>query len=94
MVNKEKLGFIDFFPDTAFDDHFENFFKKIKDQKLKLKVKKQVKKVICDPEMGKPMRNLRKGTRELYIKPYRLSYIFLEKPGKIIFLDIYHKDNQ
>jgi mRNA-degrading endonuclease RelE of RelBE toxin-antitoxin system len=94
MVVKEKLHFIDCFPDVLFDIHFENFFHKIKDKKLGLKVKKQVKRVICDPEIGKPMKNVRKGTREVYISPFRLSYLFIEKENKLIFLRIYHKDKQ
>ena len=40
------------------------------------------------------MRYQRKGTRELYIKPYRLSYEIIEKEILILFLDIYHKDRQ
>lgn len=35
------------------------------------------------------MRNVRKGTREVYVKPYRLSYYFNKKENLIIFLDFY-----
>jgi len=40
------------------------------------------------------MRHARKGTRELYIKPYRLSYAYIKEENKIIFLNLYHKDEQ
>jgi mRNA-degrading endonuclease RelE of RelBE toxin-antitoxin system len=79
---------------TEFGSHFEKGFKKIKDQSLKEQVKKQIKKIIENPEIGKPMRYERKGTRELYIPPFRLSYAYLEKEDKIIFLYLYHKDKQ
>lgn len=68
--------------------------KKIKDSSLKEKVKKQIAKIIKDPEIGKPMMYARKGTRELYIKPFRLSYSYLKDKDKIILLDLYHKDQQ
>ena len=54
----------------------------------------QIEKIIQNPEVGKPMRNVRKGTRELYIKPFRLSYSYIKSEDKIILLDFYHKDKQ
>ncbi len=78
-------------------DYKDTFLKKIsriKDKNIKEKVKKQIKKIIENPKMGKPMRFSRKGTRELYIKPFRLGYAYLEKENKLIFLDIYHKKFQ
>lgn len=72
-------------------DKFSKICQKIKDSLLKTKVKKQIKKIINNPEIGKPMRNIRKGTRELYIKPFRLSYSYFKDEDKIILLDLYHK---
>ena len=40
------------------------------------------------------MRNIRKGTRELYIKQFRLSYLYIKNKDKIILLDFYHKKKQ
>ena len=60
----------------------------------KSQIKKQVEKIIENPETGKPMRYNRKGTREVYISPYRLAYAYLSSENKIIFLGIYHKDEQ
>lgn len=54
----------------------------------------QIKKIICNPEVGKPMKTSRKGTREVYATPYRLSYIFSRDKELLYFLSIYHKDKQ
>jgi len=78
-------------------DYKDTFLKKIsriKDKNLKEKVKKQIKKIIENPLLGKPMRFSRKGTRELYVKPFRLGYAYVEKENKLISLDIYHKKFQ
>ncbi|MCD6455194.1 MAG: type II toxin-antitoxin system RelE/ParE family toxin [Methanophagales archaeon] len=68
--------------------------KRSKDNLLKSKVKKQISKIIDSPEIGKPMRYAKKGTREVYVTPFRLSYLYIEKENKIVFLDLYHKDEQ
>ena len=67
---------------------------KIKDSIIKEQVKKQIKKMLENPEIGKPLRYARKGTRELYIGSFRLAYAYLKKEQKIILLDLYHKDEQ
>jgi len=79
---------------VEFDVPFERTVKKIKDNPLKEKVKKQIRKIIEYPEIGKPMMRNRKGTREVYVSPFRLSYLYLKKENKIVFLDLYHKDQQ
>lgn len=67
---------------------------KIKDQAFKTKIKKQVEKIVENPEIGKPMRYSRKYSREVYIKPYRLAYAYIPSEKKLIFLRLYHKDEQ
>ena len=57
MVDKENIK-------IKFDDNF----KKI-DNSYKNKVKKQINKIIQNPEIGKPMKANRKGTREVYVSP-------------------------
>ncbi len=57
---------------VLFDPLFENRVKKIKDAALKNKVKKQIRKIVANPFIGKPMRYGRKGTREVYVPPFRL----------------------
>ena len=73
---------------------FKHLFNKIKDKLLKEKIIKQIEKIILNPEIGKPMKYGRKGTRELYIDPYRFSYAYLPKEDKIIILSLYHKKKQ
>lgn len=77
--------------------HAPNFLKKIervRDQGVKERIKKQVAKIVESPEIGKPMMYSRKGTREVYVQPFRLSYAYLKRENKIIFLDLYHKNEQ
>ncbi len=40
------------------------------------------------------MRYNRKGTKELYVSPFRLSYAFISYQNTIYFLDLYHKNEQ
>ena len=78
-------------------DYKPNFLKrisKIKDNSIKEQIKKQIRKIIENPEIGKPMRYNRRDTRELYIGHFRLSYSYLRYENKLIFLDFYHKDEQ
>ncbi len=79
---------------VAYDPHFERTIKKIKNQDLKERIKKQIAKIISDPEVGKSMRYVRKDTREVKIPPFRLSYMYLKNEDTVVFLDIYHKDEQ
>jgi len=78
-------------------DYKKGFLKvisKIKDEPNKTKIKKQIEKILENPEIGKPMMYGRKGTREVYVAPYRLAYSYNPSENKIVFLDIYHKDEQ
>ncbi len=79
---------------SEFGPQFEKRFKKIKNQSLKVQLKKQIGKIIKNPKIGKPTGHSRKGTRELYVAPFRLSYAYIKNENKIIFLDFYHKDGQ
>ena len=79
---------------VEFGPSFEKTFKKIKNLSVKTQLKKQISKIIENPEIGKPMRYGRKGTRELYVVPFRLSYTWIKEEDKMVFLDLYHKDYQ
>ena len=78
----------------AFNPKFQTYFSKLKDPLLKEKIIKQIQKIKANPEIGKPMRHDRKGTRELYIKPFRLSYFYIKNEDKVIILEFYHKKKQ
>ena len=80
--------------EIRFDKKFTVIFSKIKDGLLRTKIKKQIKKISDNPEIGKPMRNIRKRTRELYIRPFRLSYLYNVKENVVYILDLYHKKKQ
>ncbi len=78
--------------EVILDPLFERKFKKIRARGLKIKIIKQVQKIREYPEIGKPMKYSRKGTRELYIFPFRLSYKI--ENNIVYILDLYHKDEQ
>ena len=79
--------------EIRFDKKFTAIFSKF-DNFMKQKIIKQIKKISENPEVGKPMMHDRKGTRELYLKPFRLSYVYLINENKIYILDLYHKKKQ
>ena len=80
--------------EIRFDKKFIAIFSKIKDELFRTKIKKQIRKILENPEVGKPMRNIRKGTRELYIGSFRLSYSYSSRENIIYILDLYHKKQQ
>jgi addiction module RelE/StbE family toxin len=70
-------------------EKFEKEFKKIKDKGLKEKLKKQIVKMIENPDFGKPLRYNLKGERTVYVKPYRL--IYKVEGDKLILLRFEHR---
>ena len=78
--------------EVIFDLDFKKDFKKIKNRDIKDKIIKQISKIRDNPKIGKPMMYNRKGTRELYIVPYRLSYKY--EGSTVYILALYHKDSQ
>jgi len=79
---------------VAYSSHFEKAIRKIQDASLKERVKARIIRIIEDPETGKPMRWCRKNTREVYIPPFRLSYCYHKRNETLVFLSLYHKDEQ
>ncbi|MGA3109389.1 MAG: type II toxin-antitoxin system RelE/ParE family toxin [Candidatus Bathyarchaeia archaeon] len=55
-------------------ENFERELKRLKDSAVKERVKRQVEKILENPEAGKPLRFELKGERSLRIPPYRLIY--------------------
>ena len=53
---------------------FEEDIKHIKEPLIKERIKKQIKKITENPDIGKPLRYSLKSERTIYIKPYRLIY--------------------
>jgi len=79
---------------VEYKNDFLKRISKIKDTQVKEQIKKHIIKIIEQPEIGKPMRFSRKGSRESYVGSYRLAYAYLKNENKLIFLDFYHKDEQ
>lgn len=79
---------------VIFDKDFQKVIEKTKDNSFKEQVKKQIEKIINNPEIGKPMMYDRKGTRELYVGSFRLSYKYHRDKDIIEFLELYHKKEQ
>lgn len=80
--------------EVTFTQEFKEMFSKINDKLTKERIVKQVEKIKLNPEIGKPMRNARKGTRELYIGSFRLAYEYFKDRNLVYMLDFYHKDEQ
>lgn len=71
-------------------DKFKKRFKKIKDKKLKQKLKNKIIKIIEQPTIGKPLRYSRKGERTVYATPFRITYAY---KGQVLYLlDFGHRD--
>jgi len=66
---------------------FKKAVKKLDDFE-KEKIEKQVKKIIANPKIGKPLK-YKRGERSLYIKPFRLIYVF--RGDEIILLKFDHR---
>ena len=69
---------------------FEKNIKRIKDKKIKERVKKQILKIIKNPESGNFLIGERKGERKIYVGPFRLLYAY--KDNKIYLIDFDKRD--
>jgi mRNA-degrading endonuclease RelE of RelBE toxin-antitoxin system len=70
-------------------EEYEKNTKHIKDKETKDRIKKQIKRIIENPEIGKPLRHDLKGERSVHIKPFRLVYIC--ENDKLILLRFEHR---
>ena len=77
-----------------FDEHFKRTISKIKDSLIKERIEQLIIKIKNNPQIGKQMKHNRKGTREVYLPPFRLSYAYNWNTDTMIILDFYHKDEQ
>ncbi|MEM4378840.1 MAG: type II toxin-antitoxin system RelE/ParE family toxin [Candidatus Nitrosotenuis sp.] len=68
---------------VVWSDKFKKEVTKIKDNKIKEKLRKQILNIIESPELGKPLRYDLKGERTVYIRPYRLIYSY---QGTVLYL--------
>ena len=75
-----------------YEPQFLRQLARTKDAGTRRRVRKLIRKILVRPAVGKPMRHTRKGTREVYLPPFRLAYVW--RGDTVIFLDLYHKDEQ
>ena len=74
--------------DIIYTEKFEKEVKKL-DSSIKIKLIKQIEKIIQEPKIGKPLRYDLKGERTIYVKPYRIIYAF--DKNTITFLRVQHR---
>ena len=74
-------------------DRFRKIFDRL-DKTFQIRATKLIQKLVKNPNIGKPMKYGRKGTREVYLKPFRLSYTYCKNDRLITLLDLYHKKKQ
>lgn len=73
----------------VYTEKFERDVKKARDGSLKEKLEKQIRKIVEDPEFGKPLRYGLKGEWTIRVKPYRLIYAV--QGDKLILLRFEHR---
>jgi mRNA-degrading endonuclease RelE of RelBE toxin-antitoxin system len=73
---------------VIYTEKFEREFRKA-DRSIKEKAGKQIRKIIDNPETGKPLRYNLKGERSVYVKPFRIIYAFFD--NTIYFLRFEHR---
>jgi mRNA-degrading endonuclease RelE of RelBE toxin-antitoxin system len=72
-----------------YSNKFERDFKKIKDNSMKDRLRKQIQKLADNPESGKPLRYGLKGERAVRIKPYRMIHTIQD--DNLILLRFEHR---
>lgn len=73
---------------VIYTEKFEKEFKK-SDSSIKDKAIKQIKKIVENPGIGKPLRYNLKGERTVYVWPFRIIYSFFD--DTIYFLRFEHR---
>jgi mRNA-degrading endonuclease RelE of RelBE toxin-antitoxin system len=72
---------------------FEQAVKHIKDRKLKERIKKQITKIVEDPERaGRFPRHDRKFEKKIYIPPFRLIFAYDREKNIIYLIDFDKRD--
>lgn len=74
--------------EIIYTEKFEKELKK-SDNSTKEKAIKQIKKIIENPEAGKPLRYNLKGERTVYVWPFRIIYCYMG--NTIYFLRFEHR---
>ena len=76
--------------EAVFTDAFERSVRKIKDASIKERVKGHIRRILENPNIGKPLRFQRKGERSVRMPPFRLIYAL--GGNAVYFLDFDKRD--
>ena len=71
---------------------FDKAVKRLKDKTTKIRLWKQISKVIEDPNVGDFLKNDKKGVRKIYIPSFRLLYRYHNEENKIELIDFDNRD--
>jgi mRNA-degrading endonuclease RelE of RelBE toxin-antitoxin system len=74
--------------EIIYTNKFQKEFVKI-DNSIKEKLKKQIKKIVETPDIGKPLKYDLKGERTVYVRPFRIIYSFIN--NTLFFLRFEHR---
>ncbi len=75
----------------VYTSRFEHEVKKVVDKKIKERLEKNIKKIIENPEIGKPLSYALKGERTVRIPPFRLIYAI--NGNSLVLLRFEHRSN-
>jgi addiction module RelE/StbE family toxin len=69
---------------------FRDDIKKIRDKKVKNRIKKIIQKIVDDLGLGKPLKYELKGLRSVKLPPFRIIYEY--KDNTVILLKFEHRE--
>ncbi|HUI01000.1 MAG TPA: type II toxin-antitoxin system RelE/ParE family toxin [Nitrososphaerales archaeon] len=75
--------------EIVYTQKFERDVRKIRDNSVKDRLRKQIEKIVENPEFGKPLRYGLKGENTIRIQPYRL--IYAAQDDRLILLRFEHR---
>ena len=76
--------------EIVYTEKFERDVKKVRGN-LREKLENQIRKILEDPELGKPLRYGLKGEWTTYVRPYRLIYAI--HGDRLVLLRFEHREN-
>ena len=74
---------------VVYTQKFERDVRRIRHSQLKDELEKQIRKIVENPELGKPLRYGLKGEWTIRVKPYRLIYAVQD--DRLILLRFEHR---
>ncbi|MHB1708902.1 MAG: type II toxin-antitoxin system RelE family toxin [Thermoplasmataceae archaeon] len=75
--------------EIVYTSKFEHDVRRLKDKGIKDRLEKSIRKIVENPEIGKPLSYVLKGERTVRIPPFRLIYTISE--NSLILLRFEHR---